>query len=171
MFDNIPSYSYYMNMHYISPWFDSLSPLPCRWTGWTSTTGSVWRWSEQRWRGKAGGRGWSGWSERPSRSPEERLRCKPTLYAQEYFTINRSAVIIVCIFLIFLCVSHSASFVKHIVSAILLKIIKRNQEITFLYLLLCVSNIISFSWTVTASCSAWCFWGYSNVEELKMKKM
>lgn len=50
------------------------------------------------------------------------------LFSQEYWTTDCSAVIIVCIFLIILCVSRSASFVKHIVSAVLLKIINTIEK-------------------------------------------
>lgn len=129
--------THYLNT--VSSCFDGHSFLSYSGTGWTSTTGSAGRWSEQSWRGRAGRTHWSGWSERPSWSPEDRLSCSPTPFSQKYWTIDCSAVLIVCIFLIFLCVSRSASFVNHIVPAVLLKIIKKIIIRTFLYLLTGVS--------------------------------
>lgn len=105
--------------------------------------------------GEAGQEGRTGVADQ--RDPANRLRTE-SCASQSFLpritgTINSSAVIIVCIFLIFLCVPHLASFVKHIVSAVLLKIIKKNK--TSPCLLPFVANMISFYRTMTASCSAW----------------
>lgn len=82
--------------------------------------------------GEAGQEGSSGVADQ--RDPANRLRTDPSaiqlfclgvLYDQLLCRENR------LYFLIFLCVSHSASFVQHIVSAVLLKTIQ-NQKKTFL---------------------------------------
>lgn len=112
MFDNNSSYPWCIMCYWNTFHGLTLTSLSCSGTGWMSTTGSAGRWLEQSWRGRAGRRHLSGWSERPSQSSEDWLFYSPITLAKEYRTIDFSAVIIVCIFFIFLCVSHSASFCK-----------------------------------------------------------
>lgn len=92
------------------------SLLSCSGTGWTSTTGRAGRWLEPSWSGRAGRRSWSGWSERPSQSSEGFL--EPVW--QQWSLLSSSSS--------FSASSHSASFVKPIISTVLLKTINTVKQ-------------------------------------------
>lgn len=163
------SYECFTCLHYImrylntvSSWFESLTAsLLCPAAGLGERVPQDVPGGDRSRAGEAGQEGRTGVADQ--RDPANRLRgrlsCNPILLPRKYRMID------------FLCsdnrlyfshlsrVSHSASFVKHIVISSFIKDhYKKNQEGTFLCLLPCVSNIIIFSCTTTTSCSAWQTW-------------
>lgn len=112
--------------------------------------------------GEAGQEGRTGVADQ--RDPANRLRTE-SCASQSFLpritgTINSSAVIIVCIFLIFLCVPHLASFVKHIVSAVLLKIIKKKKLPRVYSLLSPTWSAFIEQWQPHVQLGKRAFWGY-----------
>lgn len=124
----MPGFNWWLIKKACTPFVTSL--LSCSGTGWTSTTGRAGRWLEQSWSGRAGRRPWSGWWERPSQSSEGFLEPVWQQWSSVLSSSSCSAS------------SHSASFVKPIISTVLLKTINTiKQELCWFTCLFPVLNI------------------------------